>query len=102
VLGALLAGRGCGHLAGELGGQAGLGRELQRETGRVRQFGAVGRDGQVDDPGEGYGEQLVQDRQEGGLVRAPLVSSASSGVNAVASPSCPAASRVSRLSESGL
>jgi hypothetical protein len=35
----------------------------------IRQFGAFDRDGQVDDPGKRCGEQFVQDRQEGGLVR---------------------------------
>ena len=79
VLGDLLAGEGggergephavLGHLVGERGGQAGLGRELQREAGQVGQFGVAGGDGQVDDPGQGRGEQLVESRPDGGLVR---------------------------------
>ena len=79
VLGDLLAGEGggqrgephavLGHLVGELGGQAGLGRQLQREAGQVGQFGGAGGDRQVDDPGQCRGEQLVQSRPDGGLVR---------------------------------
>ena len=79
VLGDLLAGEGggergephavLGHLAGERGGQVGLGRELQREAGQVGQFGVAGGDGQVDDAGQCRGEQLVQSRPDGGLVR---------------------------------
>ena len=58
-----------GHLVGERGGQAGLGCELQREAGQVGQFGVVGGDRQVDDPGQCRGEQLVEGRPDGGLVR---------------------------------
>ena len=57
-----------GHLVEERGGQAGLGCQLQREAGQVGQFRVAG-DGQVNDPGEGCGEQLVQGRPDGGLVR---------------------------------
>jgi hypothetical protein len=75
----LLAGEGGGergkphavlrHLAGKWRGQAGLGCQLQREAGQVGQFGAGGGGRQVDDPGQGRGEQLIKSRPDGGLVR---------------------------------
>ena len=58
-----------GHLAGELRGQAGLGCQLQRQASQVGQFGMASGDRQVDDAGERGGEQLVESRPHGGLVR---------------------------------
>ena len=58
-----------GIWSASVGGQGGLGRQLQREAGQVGQFGVAGGDGQVDDPGQCRGEQLVQSRPDDGLVR---------------------------------
>jgi hypothetical protein len=78
----------CQHLVGELGGQAGLGCQLRREAGRIGQPGVLGGDRRVDYPGERRGEQLVESGPDGGLVRGPRVSSASSWVRRLASQRC--------------
>ena len=78
-----------GHLVGERGGQVGLGCQLQREAGQVGQFGVAGGDGQVDDPGQGRGEQLVRAARTAGWFGAPRVSSASSWVSSPGFPALP-------------